>query len=382
MASTIPRIALVGPVQPFRGGISQHTTMLRRALSEQCLVRTYSFSRQYPSWIFPGESDRDAALDGYVEPDTVYSLDSMNPWTWRCTVDELFAWHPDAAIFPWWTVYFAPMFAYMARRLRSAGVEVHFICHNVVEHETAAWRRFVTRRVLAIGSSYTVHTRIDERNLLSMFPDATHVLHPLPVFDNYPPAHGSLVREHELELLFFGFVRPYKGLDVLIEALALVDPGLDVRLAIVGEFWHGAEESRSRIERLGLEGRIDIVERYVSDAEAAEYFDRADAVVLPYRAATGSGVVAVAYHYDTPVISTEVGGLPDVIVDGETGLVVEPESPIALARAIERLAVADRSLMRSAIQRFKAERLSWPGFASAVLAVATDGTVPSRDRRA
>lgn len=373
MASTPTRVALIGPVIPFRGGIAQHTTMLARALARDCEVRSYSFARQYPAWLFPGESDRDPAFEGHAEPGATYDLDSVNPATWRSVLRQIVAWKPAVVVMPWWTVYFAPLYSYMTRRLRAAGIPVVFVSHNVVEHETAAWKRAATRGVLSRGSAHVVHTSADAENLSRMLPGARCVMHPLPVFDTFPPALGSLAREHDLELLFFGFVRPYKGLDVLLEAMALTDPDIDVRLSVVGEFWHGSGDTREQITRLGLEERVEIVEGYVSDAAAAEYFDRADAVVLPYRSATGSAVVAVAYHYDKPVIATDVGGFPDVVVEGTTGFLVPAESPAGLARAIERVHRADRAAMAREISRFKSERLSWSGFAAAVLDAARLG---------
>jgi glycosyltransferase involved in cell wall biosynthesis len=183
-------------------------------------------------------------------------------------------------------------------------------------------------------------------------------------------------REHALELLFFGFVRPYKGLDVLLEALAMLPRDLDVRLTVAGEFWHGAEEARAQISRLGIGNRVTIVDRYLPQEEVADYFARADAIVLPYRSATGSGVVAIAYHYEKPVIVTAVGGLPDVVEEGVTGFLVPPEDPRALADTIARLPDADLDRMAVAARRFKESRLSWAGMARTVLDARGAGPVP------
>lgn len=367
MADGRPKVLIVGPVLPFRGGIAQHTTLLLRAFAEMADARAFSFTRQYPSMIFPGESDRDPAFEGHEEPLTTYLIDSVNPLTWRRAARRALRWRPDLVVLPWWHVYWAPGFGYLARRLRRAGIPVVFLCHNVVEHETAGWKRDITRRVLALGSGYVVHTDIDEKNLLELLPDARTRKHPHPTYDQFPAAVGSLPREHALELLFFGFVRPYKGLDLLLEALALVDPAVDYRLTVAGEFWKGAEETRALIESLGISERVELVSRYLTEEEAAEYFDRAHAVVLPYRDATGSGVVALAYHYDKPVVVTRVGGLPDVVDHGQTGLVVDPDSPEALARAINRLANTDLDAMAELVERYKAEHLTWEGLARAVL---------------
>lgn len=366
-----PRIALIGPILPFRGGIAQHTTMLRRALEELADVVAYSFSRQYPSLLFPGDSDRDPAFEGHVEPGTSYSIDTVNPLTWRRAVREIVRQSPDAVVIPWWHVYFAPCFGYMARRLKRAGIPVVFMCHNVVEHESALWRHELTRRVLRLGDGHVVQTAIDEANLRDLLPGASPIRYTHPVYDQFPAASGELMPEHALELLFFGFVRQYKGLDILIEAMGLVPRDIDVRLTVAGEFWgDGAEGTSERIEQLGIGDRVELVSKYLTEAEVAEYFARAHAAVLPYRSATGSGVVAVAYHYDKPVVVTRVGGLPDVVVDGETGYVVEPESPEDLARAIERLASADLGAMAANVDRHKRENMSWRGLSLAVLEAA------------
>lgn len=367
VAASRPKVLLIGPVLPFRGGIAQHTTMLLRAFAEFTDAHAISFTRQYPKVLFPGESDRDPAFEGHVEPLTDYVIDSVNPFTWGTAVKRALAMKPNLVVLPWWQVYWAPSFSYIARRLRAAGIPVVFLCHNVVEHETASWKRWLTRSVLSLGSGYVVHTEIDATNLRELLPSARPVKHPHPAYDQFPDAKGTLPREHALELLFFGFVRHYKGLDVLLEALALVGDDSDLRLTVAGEFWKGSEETERLIASLGVGDRVELVSRYLTEEEVAEYFARAHAVVLPYRDATGSGVVAVAYHYNKPVIVTRVGGLPDVVDHGETGLVVDPESPDALARAIKRLAGTDLEAMAELVHRYKSEKLTWDGLARAVL---------------
>lgn len=367
MGGSRPKVGIIGPILPFRGGIPQHTTQLLRAFSEKADALAISFTRQYPKMLFPGESDRDPAFEGHMEEHTEYLIDSVNPLTWRVAVKRMIAYHPDVVVLPWWQVYWAPSFSYIARRLRRAGLTVVFLCHNVTEHEAASWKRALTRRVLALGNGHVVQTNLDAEHLRELIPDAKPVLHLHPAYDQFPEPTGTLKPEHALELLFFGFVRPYKGLDLLIEALALLPSDLDVRLTIAGEFWQGSDETRARIEELGLAEKIEIVDRYLSEQDVAEYFARAHALVLPYRSATGSGVVAIAHHYEKPVIVTRVGGLPDVVEDGVTGFVVEPESPDALAAAIENLAERDLTAMVDAVRRFKAEKLTWTGLADAVL---------------
>ena len=370
---TEPHVALIGPVLPFRGGIAQHTTMLHRALRETADVRTVSFTRQYPPWLFPGKSDRDPQCEGHVEPGVEYLIDSLNPRTWRAALQRCLAHEPEAVIIPWWTVYWAPCFRYLAGALRRADIDVIFLCHNVVEHESAWWKNRLTLSVLRQGTHHVVHSREGGRHLKSAISTAHVSFYPHPIYDRFPAAEGSLARRSPLELLFFGFVRPYKGLDLLLEAMAdLKDT--DVRLTVVGEFWEGHEQIERQIHELGLEDRVDLVARYVDDAEAAEYFDRADAVVLPYRSATGTGIIPLAYHYEKPVLVTDVGGLPDVVSDGETGLIVEPNSPGSLATAVRQLDQTDLTAMKTAIRQYK-QQMTWRGLAEHVLSTITNPEV-------
>lgn len=361
----IPRMALVGPVLPFRGGIAQHTTMLHRALRSKSQLLSISFKRQYPVWLFPGESDRDPAYEGHSEDGVDYCIDSLNPLTWRMAVKAIVAHRPQAVVIPWWTIYWAPCFYYLARAIRSSGIKLVFFCHNVVEHESASWKQWLSKKVLGQATSFVVHTREDEANLKALIPDASVTVNPHPIYEQFPQATGTLNRRAGVELLFFGFVRPYKGLDVLIDAMALLK-GKDVFLSIVGEFWEGQEAIEERILEYGIEDQIELIPRYVDENETAEYFTRADVVVLPYRSATGSGVVPLAYHYNKPVIVTRVGGLPDVVVDGETGFVIPANDEKRLARTIGDLSSGDVSVMEENIRRYK-KGFTWEGLSMKIL---------------
>lgn len=357
------KVVLIGPVLPYRGGIAQHTTMLKREMAKITDVLTISFSRQYPSWLFPGESDKDPDYEGHQEDLTEYLIDSLNPVSWYKTIRRVIEYKAQSVIIPWWTVFWAPCIGYIARSLRKKGIEIIFFCHNVVEHEAAAWKTFLTRMVLKNATRFVVHTKEDEANLRALFPDAKITVHPHPIYDQFPEPKGELSRRGSLEMLFYGFVRPYKGLDDLIGAMALLK-GKDIKLTIAGEFWGGEQETRKRIDELDLSSQIELRPRYHSDAETAELFNRADVVVLPYRSATGSGVVPIAYHYNKPVIVTRVGGLPDVVKDAMTGFIVPEKNVEALAGAINNLDSHACESMRPQIDEIKKE-LSWESLALA-----------------
>jgi glycosyltransferase involved in cell wall biosynthesis len=339
--------------------------MLHRALPELTEHLTISFTRQYPALIFPGESDRDPANAGYEEPGVEYLIDSLNPLTWRRAVRRILDFRADMVVLPWWTVYWAFCFGYLARALRRKGLAVVFVCHNVVEHESAGWKSRLTRWVLGQGSRFVVHTREDRTNLRYLLPGAEVRVHAMPIFDQFPAAREQWPKRGTLELLFFGFVRPYKGLDLLVEAMAQTADS--VYLTIAGEFWEGEKQVRERIQALGLNNRVELRPRYHTDAETAELFARSDVVVLPYRSATGSAVVTVAYHYDKPVIATRVGGFLDVVLDGETGRMIEPGNIKELAEAINSMSRSGAEAMVPAIRALKG-KMTWTSLAAAILA--------------
>jgi glycosyltransferase involved in cell wall biosynthesis len=365
MKSSLPKVALIGPMLPFRGGIAQHTTMLHRALSESTEHLAISFSRQYPGWLFPGESDRDSTYKDHQEPGVEYLIDSLNPLSWRKAVERILNFKASIVVLPWWTVYWAFCFGYLARTLRRKGLVVVFFCHNVIEHESANWKSFLTRRVLGYGSRFVVHSHEDEANLQHLIPGAKVRVHPHPVYDQFPakPIY-ELPKRGNLELLFYGFVRPYKGVDILIEAMAKTAD--NVYLTIAGEFWNGQEKVHKRIQELGLGSRVELRPRYHTEEETAELFTRSDVVVLPYRSATGSGVVPIAYHYNKPLISTRVGGLPDVIHHGETGRLVAPGNVEALAEAINSMTRAEAEAMVPAIKVLK-HSMTWNSLVAILL---------------
>ncbi len=357
------RVALVGPVRPFRGGISQHTTCLHRELRKRVSLLTLSFSRQYPAWLFPGSNDRDPDAPG--EAGVEYILDSIRPGTWRRGLRRIREFSPDLAVIPWWHIFWAPHFGWLAKQLQKSHVEVLFICHNLIGHDGGNWQRHVSRAVLSHADRFIVHSAADKDDLLTLLPSAQSAVQPHPIHDQFPPPTNLLHRRAKTELLFFGFVRPYKGLEVLLSALSLLQ-GADFRLTVVGDFWGGLGRTLRLVKEYGLEEKIEIVPRYVCDEQAAEYFARADAVVLPYLTATGSGVIALAYHYDKPVLASRVGGLTDVVEEGGTGLLVAPGSSQDLADALRSVMNNSSWFSPERIARMK-QRLTWDAYVEAVL---------------
>lgn len=334
------RVLVIGPTFPFRGGIAQHTTMMARALSKEVECLVISFSRQYPKFLYPGRNDCDPSMENYAEPNVEYIIDSINPITWRKALDRAFSFRPDIIIIPWWHVYWVPCFGWFVKKLQAAGFEVVFLCHNVLEHERADWKSWLTKKVLKYADRFVVHTVEDCNNLLRYFPNSKILVHPLPVFNFFPPPTEELSRRAQCELLFFGFIRTYKGVKVLLEAMELLREE-SVFLSIVGEFWEEERRIHEFIEEKKLCNKIEIIARYVTTQEAANFFHRCDIVILPYLSATGSGIIPLAYYYNKPVIATKVGGLPDVVIDGETGIMINPNSKEEIANAVMKSMVTE-----------------------------------------
>jgi glycosyltransferase involved in cell wall biosynthesis len=361
------RLALVGPVKPYRGGIAQYTTELRRALAQRCELHTVSFRRQYPAWLYPGKSDREPGPAEFNEPEVEYRLDALNPFTWTAAARAIAARGCELAVIDWWTLFWAPGFALMARMLRARGVRVAFICHNLFDHDSGTLKRAVSLRLLAQADAYLVQSSAHADTLRRHFPGKDVVVHAHPTHVRFPLPAEPPVRRGRLELLFFGFIRPYKGLDTLVAALArLNDPA--VHLSVVGEPWCPAEQLRADVQKSGAPS-VELHLDYVDDAAAARFFSRADLVVLPYRSDTSSAVAAVAYHYDRPILATRVRGLSDVVEDGRTGFLVDAESPEQLATCLAGLDRERLQGMRDAVRNFKT-RFTWDSLAAALVGLA------------
>jgi len=332
------RIALLGPLAPWRGGLSQYLGLLGEALMAQAEVRGVTFTRQYPGFLFPGASQVDPAAERPrfpVEP----LLDSIGPWSWSRTARHLERFAPGAVVLKWWMPFFAPAFASSVGPLRRRGTRVVLVCDNLVPHERRPFDSALTRWMLRQSDGYLVMSESVERDLDRLKPRAPRrrVAHPLYAqFDRGRWTRESARRHLGLEgdvALFFGYVRRYKGLDILLEAWRRVRALRPATLVVAGEFYEDPAPSRRLAEAAG---GVQLLERYLPDEEVEAVFRAADVAVLPYRSATQSGVTHVAYALDTPVITTRVGGLAETVREGETGLVVPPEDPESLARAIVR----------------------------------------------
>jgi len=328
-------IVIVGPIAPFRGGIAQYNTELLRALNAGNTTPAVciSFERQYPAWLYPGQSDLDPALAGHKEERTLYLLDSTSIGSWHSCAAEIIKMQPRAVLFHWWTVFFLPSFVYIAVMLRRRRIPVGLICHNLTDHDASWIKKRISNLMPRLADGFVVHSREHQVVLASSWPQKPITRYPIPTYSSFPRPLGALPRRGRLELLFFGFIRPYKGLDVLLAALAQLDDR-EIFLTVVGEHW--AEKDALHAQAAEVPN-VELHLEYCADKDVSEFFARADMVVLPYRSATGSAVASVATAFCRPILATRVGGLPDVVEDGVTGILVPPSDSRAIAEAIRTI---------------------------------------------
>lgn len=333
-------VIIVGPVYPLRGAMAQLNIILGWYLSKEHNVQIVSLTRQYPSLLFPGKTQIDPGEPLFDVP-TVPMIDTINPLSWFRAARYIANQKPDVVIFRYWMPFFAPCFGTIARLVkRKINTQVIFICDNIIPHEKRPGDIALTKYAFRSVDSFVVLSKTVEDDLHRFVPRAKYVLSHLPLFDVF----GELQTKKESKIklgisednvmLFFGYVRAYKGLDVLLDAMPLILKKMPAMLLIAGEFYENEEKYRNKIRQLGLEKNIRLYSDYIPNEEISVYFSAADVVVLPYVSATQSAIVPVAYHFDKPVIVTDVGGLSEVVNDGRTGFVVPPQDPRAFADAV------------------------------------------------
>lgn len=357
MKNNKPRVAVIGPVAPYRGGIAQYTTEICKVLAGEVDLSIYSFDKQYPGWLYPGESDVEKGTKR--RKDVNYTLRALSPISWRNTAKQIAENH-DAVIINWWTLFWQPAFAYMARVLKKKGVKVIFLCHNIGDHGDTGLKAKLSDFLLKQADAYIVHTAQEKNHVGAVKENAETLLRPHPIYTHFPKAKKKLPRDADLELLFFGFIRPYKGLGTLIDALTQTKN--NVHLRIVGEVWKNKDELMEKIKNSGA--NIDYTFSYVNDTAAANYFEACDVVILPYLSATGSGVATLAYNYNKPIIASNVGGLTDTVSD-KTGWLVAPGNATELAKMIDSITRSEANSKKNAIQDYCKEN-SWKRMAEEV----------------
>jgi glycosyltransferase involved in cell wall biosynthesis len=336
------RIGIVGPTFPYRGGVAHYTTLLVQHLRQTHQICLYSYRRQYPRFLFPGNTDPDPSRQG-LQADCEYLLDPFYPWTWWRTFNRIRQARPDLLILQWWTPFWTPSLYALTYWVRHrTQIPILFLCHHIIAPEGGMLDWFLARFVFRRADGFIVMSEEDYALLRRALPQAyirgtTHPIYDMFSVEPRDPGEARArlgLGTEERVLLFFGFVRRYKGLRYLLQALPEVRREMPVRLLVVGEFWEDERTYQEMIAGLGLQEAVTVVNRYVPNEEVGLYFAAADVLVLPYLEASQSGVVQMSFGFERPVIATRVGGLAETIEHNRTGLIVAPGDAQALAAAI------------------------------------------------
>ena len=368
------KIIAVGPLYPYTGGIPQHLGSTCAALAKEHEVSGVSFSMLYPKLLYK-PTQRDPANTAFRFEPVQFMLNSVNPVTWYRTARYINREKPDLVILPWWHPWFGPCFSTLLRRLDREIIKV-IVCHNVLPHDGFPMKNVLTRAVLKRGDAFIVHSTQEQENLKKFVRDPLYSYVTLPAFTQFKKRNlGREEARRELGIpegqemvLFFGYIREYKGLKHLIRALPKICAARPkAHLYIVGDFFENNKEDYLRLIReTGTEPLLTLADGYLPDDRVEPYFAAADLCVLPYESATQSGITQVSECFCVPAVVTDVGGLPETVADGETGFVVPPRDPDALADAVVRFFAEGRAAAFSENIRRKNELNSWDRMTDAV----------------
>lgn len=364
------KIAVLSCFYPYRGGISQFNACLYEELSKNHIVKAFNFKRQYPEFLFPGKTQYVTADDEAVPVESESLLDTANPFSYVSTYKAIRDWKPDVLIVRYWMSYFAPSLGFITRRMKRH-CKVISIVDNVIPHEPRFFDTPLTRYFLTGSTGSVTLCEAVARDLLRIKPGAEHKVIPHPLYSHFGAKRTRDEAERRLGLmpgmkniLFFGLIREYKGLDILLKAFE--DLPEDYQLIIAGEPY-GSFDRYARIMDSFPESvrrRIFMELKYIKDSEVSDYFSASDLAVLPYRSATQSGISSVAYHFEIPMIVTDVGGLKETIGDRGTGIVAENAAPESIRKEILRYFNEDNRERFIENIRKEKERLSWKSFAA------------------
>ena len=363
------KIAVLSCFYPYRGGISQFNACLYEELGKNHVVKAFNFKRQYPEFLFPGKTQHVTADDEAVPVESVSLLDTANPFTYVSTYRAIRDWNPDVLIVRYWMSYFAPSLGYITRKMKKH-CKVISILDNVIPHEPHFFDAQLTEYFLKGCTGSVTLCEAVSKDLLALKPDARYAVIQHPLYSHFGEKKDRQATEEKLgirhgmkNILFFGLIRTYKGLDILLEAFGMLPD--DYQLIVAGEPYGSFERYQEIIDRLPGKDRIHLNLKYIKDSEVADWFSAADLAVLPYRSATQSGISSVSYHFEIPMVVTDVGGLKETIGDRGTGLVAREGTPECICKEIQRY-FSDPAIKEECIAniRLEKDRLSWKAFAA------------------
>lgn len=361
------KIIILGPAYPYRGGISAFGERLAHEYIRQGHdVEMYTFTLQYPSFLFPGKTQYS---DGPAPKDLRITrrINSVNPLNWIGVGKEIKKKRPDLLITNFWLPFMAPCQGCIERIVhRNGHTRVVALLHNIIPHEHRPGDRILARYFVRSTQSFVAMSKAVLADLNQFDKQKPRTFCPHPLYDHY----GELIAKEEARrqlgldqderyVLFFGFIRAYKGLDLLLDAMGdsrIKEAG--IKLIVSGEFYGDPKPYTDQIERLGIKDSTLLFTEFIPDDKVNLYFRACDIVVQPYKSATQSGVAQIAFHFDKPMIVTNVGGLAEIVPDGKVGYVVEPD-PTQIADAIVKYYDGNQEAAFTEGVRDEKKKYSW-----------------------
>ena len=338
------KIIIIGPAYPYRGGPSTFVSYIYNTAKDFFDIKIFNYKLLYPSFLFPGKTQYDQSKEKKFVVPSERIVNSMNPFNWINVAGRLKKEKADLVIFDWWHPFFAPCH-FTISQLAGAGYKgkVLFITENYISHEQNLVDNILTKLGLHNADNFLALSATVEKELKANFPDRNIYRSELPSFDlftsnNINPADCRKFfgfNENDKVLLFFGYVRKYKGLDILLEAMpAILKNVPEVKLLVAGEFYDDVNNYNDIIKKHNLSDKVILRNEFISNEEVAKYFLASDLVVLPYRSATQSAVLNVAYSFNKAAVVTNVGGLSEFVKNMETGIITAPGSPEEISSAV------------------------------------------------
>jgi len=340
------KIVLIGPAYPIRGGNALFVAHLYDSLAAANDVQVISYSRLYPGFLFPGVRQTDISNVAIKKHPATHIIDCLNPFTWWKAARLAVSMNPDILVFTWWNPFFGILVRTIASSFkRRTKKPVVIIAENVISHEGRWIDVFLTKIALQTADRFLVLSKVVEEGIKQLFPQIRVFRSSLPIYDCYQTpvqltqqqAQKQLGLDDKYVMLFFGYIRQYKGLMNIIEALPLIRKQINsAHLLVVGEFYDNPQPYLDAIKQLDLGTNITIINEYVANEAVHLYFTTANLAVLPYNEATQSGILSIAYGFAKPVVVTDVGGLAELVDDGKTGFIVPPHDIPKLADSVIR----------------------------------------------
>ena len=370
------KIVILGTSWPYRGGLATFNERLaQQFVSEGHEVELWTFTLQYPSFLFPGKTQytsEPAPKDLVVRRE----LNSCNPFNWIRVGRAIRKAAPDMLICCYWMSFFAPCYGMVSRMAKKNGkTRCIALVHNMIPHEPNILDKlfapyFVKSQDAFVALSDSVVKDIDRLDKAGK----PKTFSPHPIYDHYGERMAKVEACKALDLpedknymLFFGLVRAYKGLDLLLAAFGVVkDQLLDLQLIIAGEFYEDEDKYRTQIASLGLNDRVIIRNEFIPDGDLRKYFGAADLIVQPYKTATQSGVTQVAFHFEKPMLVTNVGGLGEIVHDHQMGYACEPTAEAIAADILDYYQQNRQNTYTAYLQKEKT-KYAWSNMTKAYL---------------